>query len=81
MSANLACEQALLLRKSREVTREPHAKRDVSARGGERKEFSFSCFPIAGAFSYGSLCSPLEIVRELKLKRENLSISKIKQDS
>ena len=61
MIANLACEQALLLRKSREVTREPHTKRDVSARGGERKEFSFSCFPIAGAFSYGSLCSPLEI--------------------
>ena len=63
----LACEQALLLGESREVTREPHAKGDVSARGGERKEFSFSCSPLARAFSYESLHSPLEL--------ESLSLS------
>ena len=35
--------QALLLRESREDTREPHAKRDASVRGLERKEnFPFS---------------------------------------
>ena len=57
----LAREQALLLGESREVTREPHAKGDVSARGGERKEFSFSCSPLARAFSCNSLRSPLEM--------------------
>ena len=64
----LACAQALLLGESREVTREPHAKGDVSARGGERKVFSFSCSPLVRAFSNDSLRSPLEM--------ESLSLSK-----
>ena len=64
----LACAQALLLGESREVTRQPHAQGDVSARGGERKVFSFSCFPLARAFSNDSLRSPLEM--------ESLSLSK-----
>ena len=34
----LACKQALHLEGSQDVTKEPHAKGDVSARGGERKE-------------------------------------------
>ena len=34
----LDCEQALHLRESKEVTREPHAKKDKSARGGEGKD-------------------------------------------
>jgi len=45
-----ACEQALLLGESREVTREPHAKGDASARG-----------PLARALSRGLLRLPLEI--------------------
>ena len=35
MIANVACVQALFLGKSREVTRKPHPKGDVSAKGGE----------------------------------------------
>ena len=64
----LACAQALLLGESREVTREPHAKGDVSARGGERKVFSFSCSPLARGFSNDSLRSPFEM--------DSLSLSK-----
>ena len=33
-----ACKQDLHLEGSQEVTQEPDAKRDVNARGGERKE-------------------------------------------
>ena len=47
---SLACEQALLLGESPEVTREPHARGDASARG-----------PLARAFSRGFLRLPLEI--------------------
>ena len=46
LQLSLACEQALLLGESREVTRESHAKGDASARG-----------PLARALSRG----PLEI--------------------
>ena len=57
----LACAQALLLGESREVTREPHTKGEVSAKGGKRNEFSFSCSPLARAFSNNSLRSTLEM--------------------
>ena len=36
----LACEQALLLRKSREVTRDPHAKGDASVRSSLASRFA-----------------------------------------
>ena len=39
----LACEQALLLRESREVTRDPHAKGDASARVFLASRFSRAC--------------------------------------
>ena len=41
----MAYEQALHLGESREVTREPHAKGDASARGGElqSRAWSFAC--------------------------------------
>ena len=41
----MAYEQALHLGESREVTREPHAKGDASARGGELQSpaWSFAC--------------------------------------
>ena len=35
---DVACEQALPLRESREATQEQHAKEDASVRGGEREE-------------------------------------------
>ena len=38
----LACEQALHLGESQEITREPHAKGDADARGGERKDLCLS---------------------------------------
>ena len=61
-SGTIACEQALLLGESREVTREPHPKGDASVRGGERKESSpFSTPLVARAFSRGSLRLPLEM--------------------
>ena len=47
---SLACEQALLLGESREVTREPHGKGGASARG-----------PLPRTFSRGFLRLPLEI--------------------
>ena len=50
LQLSLACEQALLLGESQEVTREPHAKGDASARG-----------PLSRAFSRGFLRLPLEI--------------------
>ena len=50
LQLSLACEQALLLGESPEVTREPHARGDASARG-----------PLARAFSRGYLRLPLEI--------------------
>ena len=50
LQLSLACEQALLLGESPEVTREPHARGDASARG-----------PLARAFSRGFLRLPLEI--------------------
>ena len=63
MIANLACEQAFLLGKSREVTREPHAKREVLARGRERKESSPFPAPLSLApfLTTRSLRSPLEM--------------------
>ena len=36
----LPCEQALLLRESREITRDPHAKGDASARGSLASRFA-----------------------------------------
>ena len=66
MIANVACVQALFLGKSREVTRKPHAKGDVSARGGE-----ILLFPLPSRFARHSKS------REFNLKQENLSISKI----
>ena len=66
----LACEQALLWGKSRKVTREPHAKRDVSAKGAPSRSRLFL-----------RLASLATRNRELKLKKKNLSISKIKQGS
>ena len=62
----IACEQALLLGESQEVTREPHAKGDSSVRRGERKESSpfsppLAASPLVRAFSRGSLRSPLEM--------------------
>ena len=41
----MAYEQPLHLGESREVTREPHAKGDASARGGElqSRAWSFAC--------------------------------------
>ena len=49
---------------SREVTQEPHAKGDASARGEKRKKSSpipppLGASPLAHAFSRSSLCSPL----------------------
>ena len=65
-SGTIACEQALLLGESREVTRELHAKGDASFRGGERKKSSpffppLAASPLARAFCGGSLRSPLEM--------------------
>ena len=39
----LAYEQALLLRESREVTRDPHVKGDASARGSLASRFARAC--------------------------------------
>ena len=60
-SGTIACEQALLLGESQEVTREPHTEGDASVRGGERKESSpFSPPLVVRAFSRGSLRLPLK---------------------
>ena len=42
LQLSLACEQALLLGESPEVTREPHARGDASARGPLSRAFSRS---------------------------------------
>ena len=44
---NVACEQVLSLRDSREATQEQHAKEDISARGGEREEECSSSHSVA----------------------------------
>ena len=76
MIGNLAREQALLLRKSREVTREPHAKRDVSAKGWRKK--GVLLFLLSSRWRlFLRLALLATRNRELKLKQENLSISKI----
>ena len=47
-----ACEQALHLGESREVTREPHAKGDAGARGAEeRTSAPHATSPLARAFA------------------------------
>jgi len=53
-----ACEQALNLGESREVTREQHAKGDASARGAPR---------LTRAFPRGSLALQVKLIRILPL--------------
>lgn len=57
----------LNLGESREVSQEPHAKGDASARGEKRKESSpipppLGVSPLAHSFSRSSLCTPLALV-------------------
>ena len=59
-SGTIACERALLLGESREVTREPHAKGDASVRRGEKRKVLLFLHPssparsLAARFAYHS---------------------------